>query len=177
MNKRKKFLVSSYLYSLSVLGFVGLILCIFLTVYFLAISCNEHISVFFKSYSVVFIFLGCLVAVYLLVCAKNAYEFWGAVEVTEEELILSAPLKRSLRFRYADIVDIGMDYGWVTVNRQYWIYVGKKQIPHTYCHRINRLPINQEFIRFQFSEDVFWQSIRVYPRGTKRISIIPLLLC
>lgn len=157
MEKSRKqiYLISPYLCHLMIIGLAGMLLCVVLIVSFLYVQAPLGIVVFLREHWLSLMLSLGLLSVYLVVCIYNAYEYFGYIQITDSELICSAPFRKPLVYKYSEIQEIGIDYVWLSVSKQYWIYCGIDRIPYEYCHKINRLPINQSYIRIQFSEKVF----------------------
>lgn len=140
------FFLSPYLFSLTCFGLIGILALAAISCYFICATGSDLRSIIFVMLPVI---------VYLAVGVRNAHEFWGIVCVTDQKLIVMAPFRKPISFPYEDIADIGIDYGTLIVRDQFWIYIGKSTVPPQYCHRINRLPVNGEYIRIQYSSRVF----------------------
>lgn len=162
--RKRCYFISPYLFQLTILGTCGILLCTGLTIYFLYDPSLYSFEEFLNVSWPLLIPLLC----YLLVCIINAYEYFGIVIFSGSELTCYAPFKKTLVFQYSAIQEVGIDYVWLSVNKQFWIYVGNDKISHKYCHRINRLPINQDFVRFQFSEDVFNALLERLPHNLQK---------
>lgn len=167
-NKRRLYLICPYLFQLTLFGTCGILVCTTLIICFLFDpSLCSFVEFLGEKWLSLVLPLGCL-AIYLLVCVNNAYEYFGFVIISDSELTCCAPFKKPLIYKYSNIQEIGIDYAWLSVNKQFWIYFGNDKIPHKYCHRINRLPINQSFARIQFSEDVFDALLERLPHDLQR---------
>lgn len=153
--RKQTYHISTYLYQLTILGMCGILLCTALIVFFLYDCKQQTIFEYLKDNWLSLLLPLVPLIVYVLVCLNNVYEYFGYVEITDSNLICYAPFSKPLVFNYSDITDIGIDYVWLSVHKQFWIYVGIKKVPDEYCHRINRLPINHSYVRIQFSEEVF----------------------
>ena len=156
---KRYFLLSPYLFSLIFFGLIGVLALSILSCYFIYETGSDLRSIFLVILPV---------TVYLVVGVINAHEFWGIVCITDQKLTVMAPFRAPIIFLYADIVDIGIDYGHLSVHDQFWIYIGKSTVPAQYCHKINRLPINNEFIRVQYSPQVFSTLCKKLPKSTKK---------
>lgn len=170
MKKRRKqfFRVSPYLYQLVILGTCGILLCTALTAFFLYTQSHCSILDFLVERGVLLLLPLCPLVVFLTVCIINSCEYFGKVLIDESRIVCYAPFRKALIFKYSEIREIGIDYAWLTVNKQYWIYIGSAKIPNNYCHKINRLPINQNYLRIQFSEDVFSALLQHLPVDLKK---------
>lgn len=135
MKKRGKrhFRVSPYLFQLIIFGIVGILLCSVLTIFFLFAQSDCSLYDFLTENLLSVGIVLCPLLVFFAVCINNSYEYFGYVEITDSNLICYAPFRKPLVFQYA------------------------------YCHRINRLPINQSFVRIQFSEEIFNALLKKLP--------------
>lgn len=157
--KKQCFLLSPYLFSLTCFGLVGVVLCTCLSCYFILETGSNPVSLLLPALPVI---------VFLTVGICNAHEFWGIVRIADCELTVMAPFRKPFSFLYEDIADIGIDYGSLIVRDQFWIYIGKSTVPTQYCHRINRLPVNSEYIRIQYSPKVFSILCQKLPKNAKK---------
>lgn len=151
------FFISPYVFSLSVIGLIGISFCTLGSFYFLIRQCASGEDGFLLSVQenwLSFVVISLPFFVYWIVIFLNAYEFLGYLRICDTEIAFCAPFRKTYRLDYEAIKDIGIDYGCLTVNRQFWIYFGKKRIPSQYVHRINRLPMNQDFMRIQYTPNV-----------------------
>ena len=156
---KQYFLLSPYLFSLISFGLAGLCLLTFLSCCFV-IKSGSDLRI------LIIVFLPVLV--FLFVSIINAHEFWGVVCITEEKITVMAPFRKPLRFYYEDIADIGIDSCFLSVHDQFWIYVGKSIVPAQYCHNINRLPINSDYLRIQYSPKSFACLCQMLPSKLKK---------
>lgn len=165
---KQQYLISPYLCQLTILGMCGILLCTALIIFFLYDQGQYSVVEFLRERWLSLVLpLGSPV-VYFLVCINNAYEYFGYVLITDSELICYAPFRKPLVYKYSEIQEIGIDYVWLSVSKQFWIYVGIDKMPNKYCHRINRLPINQSFVRVQFSENVFNALLKRLPHDLQK---------
>ena len=149
------FAVYPYLHQLIIFAMCAILLCTALCIYFLYTPGYSSAEEFLSEawFSVVIVL--CPLFIFFAVCIYNSYEYLGKILIDDSQIICYAPFKKTLFFKYSEIRDIGFDYAWLSGNRQYWIYLCIEKIPSKCWHRINRLPIGQKYLRFQFSEDVF----------------------
>lgn len=157
--KNQIFLLSPYLFSLTCFGLVGIVLCTCLSCYFILETDSNPVSLLLPALPVI---------VYLAVGIYNAHEFWGIVRITDCELTVMAPFRKPITFLYEDIVDIGIDYGTLIVRDQFWIYIGKSTVPTQFCHKINRIPVNSEYIRIQYSPKTLSALCEKLPKNAKK---------
>jgi len=153
------FLLSPYLFFLTCFGSIGIVLCTCLSCSFILGTGSNPVSLLLPALPVI---------VFLTVGICNAHEFWGIVRISDCELTVIAPFRKPIVFLYEDIVDIGIDYGTLMVRDQFWIYIGKSTVPAQFCHRINRLPVNFEYIRIQYSPRTFSALREKLPKNTKK---------
>lgn len=166
--RKRRYLISPYLCQLTIFGMCGILLCTTLIVFFMYDQSQYSIVAFLReSWSSLVLPLGSL-GVYLLVCIYNAYEYFGYILINDCELICYAPFRKPLSYKYSEIQEIGIDYVWLSVSKQFWIYIGTDKMPNKYCHRINRLPINQSYVRVQFSEDIFDDLLKQLPHNLQK---------
>ena len=157
MRKKGKttFAVYPHLHDLIIFAMCGVILCTALCIYFLYESGSDSVDVLFIENWPSLIIVLCPAAVFFAVCIHNGYEYLGKIYIDDSQIICRAPLKKPLYFKYSEIREIGCDYAWLSGERQYWIYLCIDKLPNKYIHKINRMPIGQNQLRIQFSEDVF----------------------
>ena len=161
-------LISPYVLLLTLFGLGGLLLCACLTVSFLYEQCQYNLMSLLSEYWLVLVMLLSILVVYLLICFHKAYEYWGYITIDDSKLICHAPFRKPLAYWYSEIQEIGIDYGWLSVNKQFWIYLGTERFPIQYCHRIHHLPISSSFVRIQFSEPVFNALLEQLPRELQK---------
>ena len=110
-----------------------------------------------------------LIAWYLLAIA-NAYEYFGVVKIQDDCLEFHAIFHRPRRLYYCDLQSIGIDYGMLSLTRQFWIYFSKEKIPPKYIHRINRLKFSKTTMRVQYNKNIFAALVYYTPSDiSKRI--------
>ena len=152
---RKFYFINPYLFSL--LSF-SIILVVLVTSYVISICFDVEPGNFMgfleDQWDILLCILAGPVAIFI-VCIVKSYEFWGYVSITETGVTCYAPFKKKLIFDYSEINDIGIDYCWLSVNKQFFIYLSKQKIDSKYWHKINTLPISQNALRIQFTKDVF----------------------
>ncbi len=166
--RNQRFAVSPYLFQLIILGMCGVLLCTGLTIYFLHTQSYCSVQDFLsKDWPSVIVVL-CPLLVFLTVCICNSYEFFGKILIDDSQVICYAPFRKSLFFEYSEIREIGVDYAWLSVNKQYWIYLSSEKIDKKYWHKINRMPINQIHLRIQFSENVYNTLLQHLPNDLKK---------
>ena len=98
----------------------------------------------------------------------NAYEYLGTVEITDAGLVFRAPFRRKREFRYEELCEFGIDYGGLSVDRQYWIYFCKAPFDKKYRHSINRMPFNGNWMRIQYREDVYKALYAAAPKAIQK---------
>lgn len=98
----------------------------------------------------------------------NAYEYLGTVEITDAGLVFRAPFRRKREFRYEELCEFGIDYGGLSVGRQYWIYFCKAPFDKKYRHSINRMPFNGNWMRIQYREDVYKALYAAAPKAIQK---------
>jgi len=86
---------------------------------------------------------------------RSGYEFFGTMAIGDNSLIFNAPFRRQVVFLYSDLVDVGIDYGFISKTRQFWIYFSCEAISSQYCHKITRLPFNKTYMRIQYRDNVY----------------------
>ena len=154
--KNKLFLVSPYVFFLSIVA--GVIVSA-LTIWLLGdqiASAGGAAAYFGDEYwrSIFFLMVICPVIMWITYIV-DGYQFLGTWRITEEALVFYAPLRKPRVFRYEEIVDMGIDFGYLSLDRQFWIYFGREKLPRKYANRINRLPMSKKYMRVQYSEKVF----------------------
>lgn len=106
--------------------------------------------------------------VILTVYFVGRFEFFGTVEIVENGFIFRAPLCKKRVFLYEDLMEFGIDYGWLSVSRQFWIYFAKKPIDPKYRNRINRLKFTKDYMRFQYSKEMYERVYAAAPKEFKK---------
>ena len=96
------------------------------------------------------------------------FEVFGTVEIIENGFIFRAPFCKKRVFLYEDLVEFGIDYGWLSVSRQFWFYFAKKPIDPKYRNRINRLKFTKDYMRFQYSKEMYERVYAAAPKEAKR---------
>ena len=153
----RKYPLSPYLRSLAIMLLISMGIGICLMIYFAleegcrlsfvdAISTPTAVTCYFMV-----IAYGAVLGVFLW----NSFEYFGTMEITPYGLEFSAIFHDKIVFLYADIFDIGIDYGQLPLGKQFWIYFSKEKIEHRYCHRVNRIPFSRSTMRIQYQDDVY----------------------
>jgi len=96
------------------------------------------------------------------------FEVFGTVEIIDGGIIFRAPFCKKRVFLYEDMVEFGIDYGWLSVSRQFWIYFAKKPIDPKYRNRINRLKFTKDYMRFQYSKKMYDLVYAAAPKDIKK---------
>ena len=165
----QRYRISPYLFSLSVFGLICMIVCCCLFVYFVFWPLREQ-----NLYDTVCEYLPCILfmfsilGLYFAGCILESYCLWGTYQLSKSEIILRAPLRKSIRLAYADIKYIGIDYCIVNGQYQFWIYASSVHIPIKCCGKINKLPISADTIRVQYMDHTFSTLLTILPPELKK---------
>ena len=89
----------------------------------------------------------------LLFCL--GYEVFGTMRIEDDGLLFRAPFRKMVKMKYSDIKYMGIDYGLLSLTKQFWIYFGSEPLPMKYYHRITKMKMNRKIMRIQYNQDVF----------------------
>ncbi len=92
------------------------------------------------------------------------FEAFGVMYITDDGLVFRAPFHRTRKLYYKDIKYIGIDYGKLSLTKQFWIYFSLDRIPQKYYHKINRMRQTKRTMRVQYNEKVFKSLIQHLPK-------------
>ena len=95
-----------------------------------------------------------------IIFLSNSFEYFGTVSLFSDRLVFQAPLRKPKVFIFAEIKDVGIDYGIVSGQKQLWIYFSKTLLPKEYVHRIVRLPYSENAMRIQYRKELYEDLIR-----------------
>lgn len=152
----KKYIVSPYLFSLSMIGMMGMIVCFVLTLFFVAEPFDsENVETGLKTLLPCVLLMLCTLVLYCSGCIADGFSFWGTYQFTQSAVILRAPLRKKICIAYDDLQFAGIDYGMINGKYQFWIYASTAPIPTKYWGRINKLPITASTIRVQYSCEAY----------------------
>jgi len=98
----------------------------------------------------------------------HAYELFGSVSIKTDCLILRAPLHKTICIRWKEVKELGIDYGMLSVSKQFWIYISNTTIQKQYVHKITNLPFSSSCIRVQYSKHVFNSFIHYLPSDLRK---------
>ena len=96
---------------------------------------------------------GILINLILLFCL--GYEVFGTMRIEDDGLLFRAPFRKRVKMAYSNIKYMGIDYGLLSLTKQFWIYFGSEPLPMKYRHRINKMKMNEKIMRIQYNQDVF----------------------
>lgn len=96
----------------------------------------------------------------------NGYEYLGTMEILPDRLVFRAPLHRAITFKFAEIADIGIDYGVVSGRKIFFIYIGKQHIPQEFTHQILRMKFTEKTMRIKYRHSVFSALLNALPKQT-----------
>lgn len=165
----KKYKVSPYLFSLSMTGLIGFLLCIGLIIYFQFASwAGQDLEAFLRERYLSYLFIVGICAAYLIGCILDGYCFWGTFEFIGTGIILRAPFRKKIRLLYDDVKQIGIDYGVVNGSRQFWIYVSTVEIDNKYWGKMIKLPFSKTTVRVQYSPSVLAAFLADLPQQLKK---------
>lgn len=160
MKRGKKYIISTYNFSLA---------CVFLTL----VMIGEGLVVYFaltlpKESGIMNAFYFCTACFLLLLTAllHNGYEYFGVMEILSDRLEFRAPMRKTIVFCFEEIADIGIDYGVISGMRHFYIFIGKSKISPDFTHRITRLRFSDETMRIQYRRIIFDTLLEVLPQET-----------
>lgn len=79
------------------------------------------------------------------------YDAFGRVTITEDRFILRTLFRPTIVICLDEIKDIQIDYNMLTIDKQYWVVIGKAPIPMKYMHKINAMRPSKDRIKLQYS--------------------------
>ena len=103
----------------------------------------------------------------ILFCA-NGFEYFGIVNIKDTGIVFHALFHRKRVFLYKDLQEFGIDYGWLTIDKKYWIYFCKIPLGSKYRHRINRMPFKKYYMRIEYTEKVYQALYDAAPKEIKK---------
>ena len=107
-----------------------------------------------------------LINLILLFCL--GYEVFGIMRIEDDGLLFRAPFRKRVKMAYSDIKYMGIDYGLLSLTKQFWIYFGSEPLPMKYRHRINKMKMNGKIMRIQYNQDVFDALVAQMPRDLSK---------
>ena len=111
--------------------------------------------------------LGCLLLSAVFIAALLR-ESTGFITIKEEKIILRSFLRKPIIIPFESISHIGIDFGIVNFQRQYYIYIGKTPLPRKYFHNITQLKINASIIKIAYRDDVFNILVQALPKNISK---------
>lgn len=165
--KRRRYFchpIYPYLFSLSIFTFFLL--------------ASTFILIFGLTYNWVFVeilpaylFILAIYAIYLVVCIKDSFLFFGFFCLKPDEIVFYAPFRRKICMPYKTVCEIGIDYGVFSQRKQFWIYICKESFPQKYVHKIHTLPMEKKYMRVKYSDQILKELLQVLPvRLEKQLS-------
>lgn len=100
------------------------------------------------------ILVGMEVALYIAVLS-GSWEYFSSFKIQENGLRFAAPFRRTIFISYEKMVEVGIDFGMLSGQREFWIYFATEPIPKEYRNRINRLKMSRDCLRIRFRQDVY----------------------
>ena len=161
---KKTLLVSPYLFTL-LLAFLMLISGggVYLFISLLPVITDLQILLNGGGLAVVALLLSAYAAI-IIVCVVHSYEYFGTVILYDNYLELKAPFRKTIRINYGQIVDVGIDYVWLSISKQFWIYISTIAVQPLYVHRINRVPYSSTTIRIQYRPSAYKVLLKTMPQ-------------
>lgn len=160
MNKESKLtnkhwvIMSPYMFSLELFGLIlcgGL--CIFFDTWLLPNSIYANANEIEKLK--VYLLMNGLCAALPLTLMLTGYEFFGFCCICDDRIKFYSLARPPRTLFYSDIKYVGIDFGMLSVTRQFWIYFSKTELPYKYHHRINRVPFTKNTMRVQYNKKTY----------------------
>lgn len=147
MAQRKKYLISPYNFSL-VCVFLALVLLGNILMFSFWISKAQGLSLLEAlelGEAFGFFFTLALTLVLVIVFLRNAYEYFGTIQIYHDKVVFRTVFRKARTFLYSELKDVGIDYGTASGAKQFWIYFGKEKIGAQYTHIFSgfRIPVEQ----------------------------------
>ena len=158
--KKRKFFMSSYLFS------VAIFLLVLLYGVHIIILWSTHTFPPEKEYWYIF---GSLTAIETFLLFWQ-YEIFGTVKIQDDGVLFSSPLRGKRKFLYSEIGYVGIDYGVISGGiKQFWIVFSlDNKIPAEYCHNINRMKMTGRTMRLQYNRKVFDALVYYLPKDLSK---------
>lgn len=157
-NKNLRFLGTPYLFILIVLLLLGCLVAFSCLIVPMSLDGTIAQTNTLIGLSVVVIpFLILLVVLFII-----RFEWCCFVEIQKERLLFKAFLTQR-SFYYRDMKYVGIDYGVLGGEKQFWIYFSKNPVAMKYYHNITRLKFKKDCMRVQYSKKVYEKLIRNTP--------------
>ncbi len=164
----KKYRISPYLFTLFLIGGIGLLLCYGLTFYFLFPSFQGNsVKQILQDWMPLFLFVLLNLIVLLWGYWLESYPLMGYYYLTKNGITVSAPLRKRITIRFEEIKYIGIDYCVVNGKPQFWIYASKCPIPRETWGHIQKLQFSASTIRVQYSQEAYTLFIEAIPNPLK----------
>ncbi|MCI7019198.1 MAG: hypothetical protein MR913_05195 [Clostridiales bacterium] len=153
--KNIRFITSPYIFVLSTISLIAVTIitsCILIDIMHGILATCKTISAIFhhQDFVGIIMFGGLLVLCYVAFFVP-AFQFFSICVIRENCLELRAPFHHSKRLDYSEIQYVGIDYGVLSLTKQFWIYFSKEPIPMKYYHNIVKMPLSNKMFRIQFS--------------------------
>lgn len=173
MNKRR-FLISPYVFVLCVIAGGLIALCGVYVFYhvavgFIVVSPVNPVPLWtcMEGWLVILFLVALFLSFYALLFGQG-YDSFGTMHITSEGLVFKAPFKPTVTIPYEEIKYLGIDYGVLSLTKQFWIYFSCEPIPHKYRHRINRMKMNSGTMRIQYRKELFDALVFHLPRDLSK---------
>lgn len=115
-----------------------------------------------------YILVSLILLPYFITCVINSFWYFGLYKLTPTSISFYAPFRKNIYLSYDAIRYIGVDFGVVSGNRQFWIYFSMEPIPPKYVHKIHGMPVNRKCMRIQYSDKRFQELLNVLPDKQKK---------
>lgn len=151
---RKRFLNSPYMFILCTLANIGFIVAAAGLYYIQLLQNGFDMKSLFKMplYAHLLIWISLLSVEAAMFW--NRYEYFGILLIKENCLEFRTLLAHRY-FYYDDIHFIGIDYGVIQGQKEFWIFYSKEPIPFEYYHNMQRVKYTKKTMRSRFSEELF----------------------
>lgn len=172
--KKRRFLISPYIFMLCVIAGGLIALCgvyVFHNVAtgFIVVSHENPVPLWtcIEGWLVI-LFLAILFLSFYGFLFGQGYGSFGTMHITNEGLVFKAPFKRTVKMPYKEISFLGIDYGVLSLTKQFWIYFSREPIPLKYRRRINRMKMNSNTMRIQYRKELFDALVLQLPRDLSK---------
>ena len=150
--KVKKYRLCPSLFFSIMCLFIGLAIAILFMCYFCLLDVKRGTSLSGDFTGLLIVCFG--TAMIIFTSIRNSFEYFGTMEIHPFGLIFRAPFRKRIVFQFDNLADVGIDYGHISGEKQFWIYFSLSKIPVEYWHKINRLPFSTSCMRIQYSQEV-----------------------
>ena len=101
----------------------------------------------------------CGVGIYVI----EGFYVMGSYKLTEDAIILYAPLRRRIKLAFADVKYIGVDYSLIRGKPEFWVYFSKVPIKQKYWNNIAKLRFTRSTVRILYTPERFAEFISILP--------------